>query len=128
MRTEKEVSKQVKIVELCTPAKPAVLLAVDDHPEALDKIGHELRKRYDADYRIACESSVEAATRRLEKLKAAGEEVALVLADQWMPGTTGTEFLEHVQRIYPTAKRALLVAWGEWWKDRETAEAIHRSM
>jgi thioredoxin reductase (NADPH) len=128
VRTEKEVSKQVKIVESCTPAKPAVLLAVDDDPEALDKIGHELRKRYDADYRIACESSVAAATRRLEKLKAAGEEVALVLADQWMPGTTGTEFLEHVQRIYPTAKRALLVAWGEWWKDRETAEAIHRSM
>jgi len=36
-----------------------------------------------------------------------------VLADQWMPGMSGTDFLTRVGEIYPTAKRALLVAWGD---------------
>ena len=110
------------------PSKTPVLLAVDHDLDALSEIQRELRKRYDQDYRVMCESSTEAATARLEELKAAGEEVALVLADQWMPGTNGTEFLEYVRRIYPTAKRALLIGWWGEWADRETAEAIHRSM
>jgi thioredoxin reductase (NADPH) len=110
------------------PSKTPVLLAVDHDLEALSEIQRELRKRYDQDYRIMCESSTEAATARLEELKAAGEELALVLAEQWMPGTNGTEFLEYVRRIYPTAKRALLIGWWGEWADRETAEAIHRSM
>jgi thioredoxin reductase (NADPH) len=110
------------------PSKTPVLLAVDHDLDALSEIQRELHKRYDQDYRVMCESSTEAATARLEELKAAGEEVALVLADQWMPGTNGTEFLEYVRRIYPTAKRALLIGWWGEWADRETAEAIHRSM
>jgi len=110
------------------PSKTPVLLAVDHDLDALSEIQRELRKRYEQDYRVVCESSTEAATARLEELKAAGEELALVLAEQWMPGTAGTEFLEYVRRIYPTAKRALLIGWWGEWADRETAEAIHRSM
>jgi thioredoxin reductase (NADPH) len=110
------------------PSKTSVLLAVDRDLDALSEIQRELRKRYDQDYRVVCESSTEAATARVEELKAAGEELALVLTEQWMPGTTGTEFLEYIRRIYPTAKRALLIGWWGEWADRETAEAIHRSM
>jgi thioredoxin reductase (NADPH) len=110
------------------PSETPVLLAVDHDLDALSEIQRELRKRYAQDYRVVCERSTEAATARLEELEAAGEELALVLAEQWMPGTTGTEFLEYVRRIYPTAKRALLVGWWGEWADRETAEAIHRSM
>jgi hypothetical protein len=93
------------------PSKTPVLLAVDHDLDALSEIERELRKRYDQDYRVVCESSTEAATARLEDLKAAGEELALVLAEQWMPGTTGTAFLEYVRRLFPTAKRALLIGW-----------------
>jgi thioredoxin reductase (NADPH) len=110
------------------PSQTPVLLAVDHDLDALSEIQRELRKRYDQDYRVVCESSTEAATARLEELKAGGEELALVLSEQWMPGMTGTEFLEYVRRIYPTAKRALLIGWWGEWADRETAEAIHRSM
>jgi CheY-like chemotaxis protein len=105
------------------PSQP-VLLAVDDDPRSLGKTGRELRKRYGEDYRIVCEGSAEAGMRRLRELKAADEEVAVVLADQWMPGMSGTEFLGRVRRLYPTAKRALLIAWG----DKTAQEPILRSM
>ena len=48
--------------------------------------------------------------RRLRECEAAGEDVALVLADQWVPQMTGAEFLARTRNIYPTAKRALLVS------------------
>ena len=85
-----------------------VLLAVDDDPNALDRIEHELRQRYGSYYRVACEDSPEAGMRTLRELRAAGEDVAVVLADQWMPGMTGVEFLTHTRQLYPGAKRSCL--------------------
>jgi thioredoxin reductase (NADPH) len=96
-------------VEESGPAKP-VLLAVDDNPEDLEKLARELLKRYGADYRIVCESSTEAGMRRLRDCEAAGDDVALVLADQWVPKMTGAEFLARTRLIFPTAKRVLLIA------------------
>ena len=72
------------------PSKP-VLLVVDDEAEAPHKTGGELRERYRSDYRVMCESSAEANLRQLRKFEEAGEVVALVLADQWMPVMNGTD-------------------------------------
>ncbi len=105
------------------PSRP-VLLAVDETAESLGKVERELHNRYGDDYRVVCESSTEAAMKRLLDLKAAGEEVAVVLADQWLTGTTGVEFLGRIRQLYPTAKRALLTAWG----DNTVQEPILRSM
>ena len=107
-----------------TIARKPVLLAVDDDPKDLDKIQRELRKRYGADYHVACQTSAEAALKRLEDLKSAGEEVAVLLADQWMPGMTGTELLTRAHQLYPSAKRALLYEWG----NRTTREPILQAM
>ena len=101
-----------------------VLLAVDDDPNALGRIEHELRQRYGSYYRIACEDSPEAGMRTLRELRAAGEDVAVVLADQWMPGMTGVEFLTHTRQLYPGAKRALLFERG----NRTTREPILQGM
>ncbi len=104
-------------------SKP-ILLAVDDEAEARREVSRELRQRYGADYRVVCEASAEAGMGRLREFEEAGEEVALVLADQWMPGMSGTEFLMRVRETYPTAKRGLLVAWG----DRAAPAPILRAM
>jgi thioredoxin reductase (NADPH) len=101
----------VKVEETHTPRRP-VLLAVDDDTDALAKIEHELCGRYGNGYRIACEASAEAGVSTLERCKANGEDVALVLADQWMPEMTGADFLARARQDFPTAKRALLIAWG----------------
>jgi thioredoxin reductase (NADPH) len=96
-------------VEESGPAKP-VLLAVDDNAEDLENIARELLKRYGDDYRVVCESSTEAGMSRLQECEAAGDDVALVLADQWVPKMTGAEFLAQARHVYPTAKLAMLVA------------------
>ncbi len=87
-----------------------MLVAIDDDPDVLARIEQELLKRYGEDYRVVCESSVEAGMEALRRLKAAGDEVAVALADQWMPGMNGTEFLSRAHQLFPTARRALLVA------------------
>src|ERR671910_2966932 len=101
-----------------------VLLAVDDDPDALGRIEHELRQRYSSYYRVACENSPVAGMQTLQDLRAAGEAVAVVLADQWMPGMTGVEFLTHTRQLYPGAKRALLFERG----NRTTREPILQAM
>ncbi len=100
-------------------ARP-VVMAVDDDPVALGVLRQELDKRYGADYRLLCDGDTEAGLRALERLQADGGQVALVLADQWMPTMTGVQFLTHAHRLHPTAKRGLLIDWG----DSTTAEPI----
>ena len=104
-----------------------VLVAVDDEEQALSRIGDELGRRYSGDYRIVCLSSPDDALSELEAMRARGDDVALVLADQWMPGSTGQELLARVRDLHPLAKRALLIAWGGWGH-HPTAEAVHQAM
>jgi len=101
-----------------------VVLAVDDRVTDLREISRELHKRYGEDYRVVCERSPEAALGRLRKLEQAGEEVALVLADQWMAQMDGPDFLTRAGEVSPTAKRALMVDWG----DRAAVRPLHQAM
>jgi len=111
MRVRKEGGSDVRVEE--PDMNKPVLLIVEDNPEDLERIERELRKRYGEDYRVVCESSTEAGMRRLHECEAAGEDVALVLVDQWVPQMTGAEFLARTRNVYPTAKRALLVSQGD---------------
>jgi thioredoxin reductase (NADPH) len=93
-------------------AKP-VLVVVDDEDASLQALRLELESRYGAHYRVVSGSSAEVALARLAELKAAGADVPLVLADQRMPGMGGTQLLARVRDIFPTARRGLLVTWGD---------------
>ena len=85
-----------------------VILAVDQDADALGRVERELRSRYEADYRVACESSAEDALERLRGLED-GEDVALVLAAMRMEWMGGVEFLSRVREVRPLAKRVLLI-------------------
>jgi thioredoxin reductase (NADPH) len=104
-----------------------VIVAVDDDPSSIGHIGAELERRYDRDYQIRFSTSATEALEQLERMKQAGDRVALVLADQWMPELTGPELLARVPELHPQAKRALLVGWGDWG-DEPTADAIREAM
>jgi thioredoxin reductase (NADPH) len=108
------------------PDRP-VILVVDDEPGPLGRVEEELRRRYGSDYRITASPDPAAALRELERLLREGRETALVLADQWMPGLDGTELLTRTGRLFPHAKRGLLVDFGAWG-DEATARAIRRGM
>jgi thioredoxin reductase (NADPH) len=104
-----------------------VLVAVDEDADALRDVERELRDRYARHYRVMCMRSPHEARARLEDLAAADEEVALVLAGQWLSGMTGSELLDEARHLHPHAKRGLLIAWGGWG-DRATGEAIFDSI
>jgi thioredoxin reductase (NADPH) len=107
-----------------------VLLAVDDNAEARARITGELQRRYAADYRIYCESSSAAAEALLRELRDNGDEVAVVLADQWLLGAsddTGVRLLACTRELHPRAKRVLLIDWGAW-RFEQTTEAIKEAM
>jgi len=93
-------------------AKP-VLVVVDDEDASLQALARELGSRYGAHYEVVPGSSAEVALARLAELKAAGADVPLVLADQQMPAMSGTELLARVRQFFPTARRGLLITWGD---------------
>jgi thioredoxin reductase (NADPH) len=102
----------------------AVIVAVDDNEGDLAMLQHELSKRYAGDYAVWCESSPGRALARLQECRDEDRPVALVLASHWMADMVGTELLRRARDLHPTAKRGLLISWG----DRSAAEPILRSM
>jgi thioredoxin reductase (NADPH) len=94
-------------------AERPVIMVVDDEPAALAAMLDALTRRFGGDYRVVPYLSAPTALEAVSKIKEDGEEIALVIADQWMPGMTGNEFLGQVHAIEPMAKRALLVDWGD---------------
>jgi thioredoxin reductase (NADPH) len=97
-----------------------IIVLVDDEPQALSSLLDALARRYGGDYRVFGHHSASAAIEELGRAKQEGEEVALIIADQWMPEMTGIELLGRAHQIHPDAQRALLVAWG----DRSAAPTI----
>ena len=89
------------------------ILVVDDDAEELGALCETLQRRLDRDYRVAGHDSAGAALKDLARMRAAGQPVALIIADQWMPELSGVELLGRAREIDPDAKRALLVAWGD---------------
>ncbi len=93
--------------------KLPIIFSIDDDPQVLQAIQHDLRQQYRKKYRILCTSSAQEALDALPELKKKGEEVALFLSDQRMPTMNGVEFLMQARKIFPNAKRALLTAYSD---------------
>jgi thioredoxin reductase (NADPH) len=90
-----------------------VLLVVDDDPQVLAAVRRDLRSRYRESYAIVGAASGEEALDTLRELKARGDDVALVVSDQRMPGMHGTEVLARSREIYAEARRVLLTAYSD---------------
>jgi thioredoxin reductase (NADPH) len=96
-----------------SPAAHALILAVDDDPAVGRAIERDLKHKYGSGYRVVLADSGEAGLGTVEQIVRRGEPVALLVADQRMPGMTGVEFLGRALRIAPQAKRVLLTAYAE---------------
>ena len=96
-----------------TRARRPVILAVDDEPAVLAAVARDLRRGFGERYRIMRASSGAEALELLEQIRKRGEQVALLVADQRMPGMEGTEYLVQARLLVPEAKRVLLTAYAD---------------
>src|SRR5215217_2632284 len=92
--------------------RPAIV-AVDDEPAVLAAVARDLRRGFGDRYRILRATSGAEALDLLKQIRARGEQVALLVADQRMPGLSGTDYLVQARAIVPEAKRVLLTAYAD---------------
>jgi thioredoxin reductase (NADPH) len=92
--------------------RPALVVVYDDR-EVLAALEHALRGRFGTDYQIVAADTPGAALDVLGRLGQGGEQVALVLADQWLAGMTGVELLCRAHELHQTAKRVLFITYGD---------------
>src|SRR5919197_1555291 len=97
---------------MATERRPAIL-AVDDEPAVLAAVARDLRRGFGERYRILRAGSGAEALELLAELRTRGDQVAMLIADQRMPGMAGTEYLVQARPIVPDAKRVLLTAYAD---------------
>jgi thioredoxin reductase (NADPH) len=85
-----------------------ILFVLDDDPAVLRALAGDLSRRFGSDCQILAECSAAAGLEALTGLAARSEEVAVLIADQRMPGMSGIEFLTRAHGLHPLAKRVLL--------------------
>lgn len=92
--------------------KPIILI-VDDEPTVLNAVERDLRSKYGKDYRVVKAESGMSALEATKRLCQRNELVSLIIADQRMPGMSGTEFLAEAIKFFPEAKKVLLTAYAD---------------
>jgi CheY-like chemotaxis protein len=92
--------------------KPAILV-VDDDAQVLAAVRRDLRSKYTQKFTIVSAASGEEALATIRELKTRGDELALVISDQRMPGLQGTDLLAQSRETYPKARRVLLTAYSD---------------
>ncbi|HST34250.1 MAG TPA: response regulator, partial [Solirubrobacteraceae bacterium] len=92
--------------------RPAIL-AVDDEPAVLAAVARDLRRGFGERFRILRAGSGADALEILRESRARGDQVAMLIADQRMPGMPGTEYLVEARKVVPDAKRVLLTAYAD---------------
>jgi thioredoxin reductase (NADPH) len=96
-----------------SPARRPAILAVDDEPAVLAAVARDLRRGFGERFRILRAGSGAEALEVLGELRKRGDQVAMLIADQRMPGMPGTQYLVEARKLVPDAKRVLLTAYAD---------------
>src|SRR3970040_653377 len=84
------------------------ILCVDDEEGVLSTLRQQLTARFGHECEIATAQSAKDALDYMEELHREGEPVAVVIADQIMPGMKGVELLEIINKKSPDTTKILL--------------------
>ena len=90
-----------------------IVLAVDDEPSVLAAVARDLRREFGERYQVLRANSGTEALETLKEALTRGLQPALLVADQRMPGMSGTEYLVEARKLAPGAKRVLLTAYAD---------------
>jgi thioredoxin reductase (NADPH) len=99
--------------------EPLPVIVVAD-PDPTGRVVDALQRRYTADYEVL--SVGDNAVDRLSALSDGGHELALLLAAD-TTAHPAAEVFAHTARLFPDARRALLIDWGAW-ADPATVEQL----
>jgi thioredoxin reductase (NADPH) len=102
--------------------RPAIIV-VDDDDLSRARLERCVSGRYGGSYRVLAEPSASTAFELLKSLRTAGTPVALIIADQWMPGETGATLLARTRDLQPATQRLLVGTWADF----SAREAIVRA-
>jgi len=95
------------------PERRPAIVAVDDEPAVLAAVSRDLRRGFGERFRVLRATSGPEALDLLRQLRTRGDQVAMLIADQRMPGMQGTEYLVEARKVFPDAKRVLLTAYAD---------------
>jgi thioredoxin reductase (NADPH) len=95
------------------PVRRPAIVAVDDEPPVLAAVARDLRRGFGERFRVLRAGSGAEALELVRELRARGDQVAMLIADQRMPGMPGTEYLLAARKLVPDAKRVLLTAYAD---------------
>ncbi len=90
------------------PARREHILCVDDEEGILTALRQQLAPRFGHECEIELAQSADDALELVDELDKEGESLALVIADQIMPGMKGVELLEEVHKRSPGTTKILL--------------------
>jgi thioredoxin reductase (NADPH) len=94
-------------------AERPLLLAVDDEPAVLAAVARDLRRGFGEHYQVMRAGSGAEGLEILSEVRKRGQQVAMLIADQRMPGMEGTDYLAQARQLVPDAKRVLLTAYAD---------------
>ena len=103
---------------------PPVMVFATLDPESRAIVDGELRRRYGVDYEIITCRTYEHARAVLDGLRHWGREVALVMAFYGAADRDALLFLRRARAIHPSAKRMVVVRWGEFDASGPVFQAI----
>jgi thioredoxin reductase (NADPH) len=113
MPSEVEQAPATSPAQASAPPRRPAILAVDDEPAVLAAVARDLRRGFGERFRILRASSGAEALDVLAELRSRGDQVAMLIADQRMPGMPGTQYLVEARKLVPDAKRVLLTAYAD---------------
>jgi thioredoxin reductase (NADPH) len=99
--------------EPTAPQRRPAIVAVDDEPAVLAAVARDLRVGFGERFRVLRAKSGSEGLDVLRELRRRGDQVAMLIADQRMPGMAGTQYLVEARQIVPDAKRVLLTAYAD---------------
>jgi thioredoxin reductase (NADPH) len=105
------------------PGRPTFLV-VDDDAETVEALRRALHQRFGADYDVLATQSAHHGLEVLQTLRDRGEAVAVLIADLWMPGLTGLQFLVRAHSLHPSARRTVMLEGF----DRHETELVAQAM
>src|SRR5688572_8802964 len=106
-------SKTAKSDPSAARGRPA-LVVVDDQESSRTVVSNSLRRRFGSDYEVVVAIPREVRA-KLDAMRAAGADVALIVANQYLESDPGTALLATTRDVYPTARRLVLGEFGDNW-------------